>query len=68
MIAWAKELNITDPLIIAVNPSDELLLATRNLAFVDVIDVSMIDPVSLVGFTNIVITHEAVQKLEEFLA
>lgn len=68
MQARMKDLGLVDALIIAVNPSDEILLASRNLPFIDVIDISMMDPVSLVGFENVVITREAVQKLEELLA
>lgn len=67
MLSWAKKLGVEDALIITVNPKEELFLAARNLPFIDVIDVSMIDPVSLIGFANVVITHEAVKKLEESL-
>lgn len=68
MLAWTTKLGMKDALIITVNPSDEVLLASRNLPFIDVIDVSMIDPVSLVGFGNVIVTKEALQKLEESLA
>ncbi|MFI4954353.1 MAG: 50S ribosomal protein L4 [Gammaproteobacteria bacterium] len=68
LIARMKDLGLANALIIAVNPTDEVLLASRNMPFIDVIDISMIDPVSLVGFSNIVITQDAVQRLEELLA
>ncbi len=68
MLAWTTKLGMKDALIITVNPSDEVLLAARNLPFIDVIDVSMIDPVSLVGFGNVIVTKDALQKLEESLA
>jgi ribosomal protein L4 len=38
------------------------------LPFIDAIDVGMIDPVSLVGFAQIIITQDALQRLEESLA
>jgi large subunit ribosomal protein L4 len=68
MTAWTKELGVKDSLIIDVNPSDQVLLASRNLAFIDVIGVEMIDPVSLIGFQNVIMTQEALKQLEENLA
>ena len=68
MLAWIKSLGITDALIITVDPTEHAYLAARNLPFIDVIDISMIDPVSLVGFANVVITRDALQRLEESLA
>lgn len=68
MLTWAKNLGVEDALVITIDPSEQLLLATRNLPFIDVIDVSMVDPVSLVGFSNVVFTQEALQQLGEKLA
>jgi large subunit ribosomal protein L4 len=68
MVEWTKQLGVKDVLVVAMNPADEVVLAARNLPFIDVIDVTMVDPVSLIGFANVIITHDALRKLEESLA
>ncbi len=45
-----------------------LYLSARNLHKVDVLEASEINPVSLVGSANVVMTVGAVQKIEEMLA
>lgn len=47
---------------------DNLYLSARNLHNVDVLEAREINPVSLVGSTNIIMTVGAVQKIEEMLA
>jgi large subunit ribosomal protein L4 len=44
-----------------------LLLASRNLHKVDVIDVSELNPFALIGFERVVLTSEAVKLIEERL-
>jgi large subunit ribosomal protein L4 len=44
-----------------------LYLAARNLNKVEICEVSKLDPVSLVKYSNVVITESAVKKLEEVL-
>ncbi|MEJ2593104.1 MAG: 50S ribosomal protein L4 [Candidatus Thiodiazotropha sp.] len=61
-------MNLKDVLIIAVNPDENLYLAARNLYGVDVCDVNEVDPVSLIAYENVMVTEEAVKKLEERLA
>ncbi|MET0050818.1 MAG: 50S ribosomal protein L4 [Candidatus Thiodiazotropha sp.] len=61
-------MNLKDVLVVSVNPDENLYLASRNLYGVDVRDVNEIDPVSLVAYENVLITEEAVKKLEERLA
>jgi large subunit ribosomal protein L4 len=56
------------PLIVTENGSEALYLAARNLPYVEVRDVQGLDPVSLVGADYVVITVEAVKKIEEWLA
>jgi len=67
LVAKLKLMNINDVLIVAVNPDENLYLAARNLYGVDVCDVNEIDPVSLIGFGNVMMTEGAVKKLEERL-
>lgn len=55
-------------LIVSESASENLFLAARNIPYVEVRDVQGIDPVSLVGADSVVITTEAVKKIEEWLA
>jgi len=61
-------MQLKDVLIVAVNPDENLYLAARNLYGVDVCEVNEIDPVSLIAYENVMVTEEAVKKLEERLA
>ena len=56
------------PLIVTEDASENLYLSARNLPYVEVRDVQGLDPASLVGADTVVITAEAVKKIEEWLA
>ncbi|MFC3657482.1 50S ribosomal protein L4 [Xanthomonas hyacinthi] len=56
------------PLIVTEEASEHLYLSARNLPYVEVRDVQGLDPVSLVGADTVVITADAVKKVEEWLA
>ena len=43
-------------------------MAARNIPYVEVRDVQGLDPVALVGAESVVVTVEAVKKIEEWLA
>ena len=60
-------LGLSDVLVVADNPDENLYLAARNLHNVDVRDVSQLDPVSLAGFEQVLITSAALKRLEERL-
>ena len=62
-----KSLNVKDVLFISSEIDEKLYLASRNLYHVGVCDSSTIDPVSLIGYDNIVITEEALKKVEAVL-
>ena len=55
-------------LIVHDEPDENLYLAARNLAHVDVVDTSIADPVSLVGFDKVLMTANALRQFEERLA
>lgn len=61
------QLGLDEVLIITDTISEELHLATRNLARVAVINSHEIDPYSLVGFDRVLITGEALEKVEKWL-
>ena len=56
------------PLIVTEEASEHLYLSARNLPYVQLRDVQGLDPVALVGADTVVITADAVKKVEEWLA
>lgn len=56
------------PLIVTEDASEHLYLSARNLPYVEVRDVQGLDPVALVGADSVVVTADAVKKIEEWLA
>lgn len=66
LIASLNKMNVGgDVLIITDKISENLYLASRNLYHVGVVDVEGVDPVSLIGFNKVIISQDAVSKLEE---
>ncbi|MCK8516750.1 50S ribosomal protein L4 [Methylonatrum kenyense] len=68
LIKLLAEHQLDDVLIITEDVSENLFLASRNLHKVDVTDVAGLDPVRLVGFANVLITVDALKRVEEWLA
>ena len=69
MVAKLDSLGLSKrPLIVTENGSDALFLAARNIPYVEVRDVQGLDPASLVGAEHVIMTTEAVKKIEEWLA
>lgn len=69
MIAAIDKLGLSKrPLIVTETGSEALYLAARNIPYVEVRDVQGLDPASLVGAEHVVMTSEAVKKIEEWLA
>ena len=68
LVAKLKSLDVSRPLIVTESGTESLYLAARNLPHVQVRDVQGLDPVALVGSDYVVMTEEAVKKVEEWLA
>ncbi len=68
LVGKLKDLGLDDVLIIVEQLDENLLLAARNLYHVDVRDTDQLDPVSLVGYEKVLVTAEALKKIEEKLA
>jgi large subunit ribosomal protein L4 len=68
LVAKLGEMQLETPLIVTENGSEALYLAARNLPYVEIRDVQGLDPVSLVGARVVVMTADAVKKVEEWLA
>jgi len=63
-----NELKLKEVLIITDEISENLYLASRNIPCVSIVDTLEINPYTLIGYENIVMTKEAVQKVEAWLA
>ena len=68
LVAKLGEMGIARPLIVTESATESLYLAARNLPYVQVVDVQALNPVALVGAENVIMTAEAVKKVEEWLA
>ena len=62
------ELGLNEVLIITDEVSENLYLSTRNLPNVDVAVTSEINPFSLIGYENVLLTKTAVEKVEAWLS
>ncbi|KRG68118.1 50S ribosomal protein L4 [Pseudoxanthomonas dokdonensis] len=69
LVAKLKGLEVgRRPLIVTEDASEHLYLSARNLPYVEVRDVQGLDPASLVGADTVVVTADAIKKIEEWLA
>ena len=69
MVAKLAELEVSGRvLLVSEDTSEVLYLASRNIPYLHVVDVLALNPVSLVGSDYVVMTVEAVKKVEEWLA
>jgi large subunit ribosomal protein L4 len=62
-----KELDVKSALIVVEAFDEPLYLAARNLPHVEVLEVSAVDPISLIRYENVIMTVPAVKLLEEKL-
>jgi large subunit ribosomal protein L4 len=67
LIQHLAQYDIAEALIVTEEVNLNLYLASRNLHKVDVIDAQGVNPLSLVAFDKIIITVEALKKVEESL-
>ena len=68
LVTKLKDFDLDNVLIVSDQIEENLYLAARNLHKVDVLDVSGLDPVSLIGFEKVLITVSALKKAEEMLS
>jgi large subunit ribosomal protein L4 len=67
-VAKLNELNLENVLIVAGEVEEKLYLAARNVPHVGVTEASAVDPVSLIAFDKVLVTVDALKKLEETYA
>jgi large subunit ribosomal protein L4 len=69
MVAKLAELEVSGRvLLVSEDANEALFLASRNIPYLHVVDVVALNPVSLVGSDHVIMTVEAVKKVEEWLA
>ncbi|HJF26868.1 50S ribosomal protein L4 [Acinetobacter bohemicus] len=64
LLAKLNDLNATRALIVTDAVDENLYLAARNIPYVDVVDATAIDPVSLIAFDKVVMSVAAAKKIE----
>ena len=62
------KLSLANVLIVTETMDENLYLSARNIPHVDVIDTNGVNPVDLVGFDKVLVTVDALKKIEEKLA
>ena len=67
LVGKLAELGFEKGLIVTNEPNENVYLASRNIPGVYMIDVAGLDPVSLVASDKVVVTVEAVEKIQEWL-
>lgn len=68
VVSKINELGLQGALIVSTEVSENLYLASRNLPNIAVCDVQAVDPVSLIAHDKVVVTVDALKKIEELLA
>jgi large subunit ribosomal protein L4 len=68
LAAKFKAMGLDSVMVIADTVDDNLLLASRNLANVLVVEPRYADPLSLVFYKKVLVTKAAVEQLKEMLA
>lgn len=63
-----KALELDEVMVITHEIDDNLLLSSRNIPQVAIVEVKNVDPVSLLRFEKILITTEGLKKFEEILS
>jgi len=63
-----SSLGLHEVLIVTDELTENLYLATRNIPRVDIIDTGELNPYTLIGFENVLLTRSVVGKVEAWLA
>ncbi len=67
LVTKLEAMGVNDVLLVVEEPTEELLLSSRNLHWVAVQESRDLNPVSLMAFERVLVTREALKKLEERL-
>jgi len=64
LVNYLAQFDVSEALIVTEDLNANLYLASRNLHKVDVIDAQAVNPLSLVGFDRVIMTVDAIKKVE----
>jgi large subunit ribosomal protein L4 len=67
LVKKLADMNFTSGVIVTDDATNDLFLSARNLNNVTILEIGDLNPVSLVGSENVVMTVGALQKIEEML-
>ena len=67
MAAKLKEMSLENVLIVTEDMDENLYLSIRNIPYIGLCDVAALDPASLVRFDKVMLTVDALRKIEEWL-
>jgi large subunit ribosomal protein L4 len=67
LLGQLADLGFEKGLIVTNEPNENVYLASRNIPGVYLVDVAGLDPVSLVAADKVVVTVDAVEKIQEWL-
>jgi large subunit ribosomal protein L4 len=68
LAAQLTGLGLNDVLIVVGDADEKLLLASRNLPWVGVLDADQLNPVSLIAYDKVIVTRTALEAIAERLA
>ncbi len=68
LAAKLKEMGQPRALIVTAEVDENLYLASRNLVGVDACTVTQINPVALISYDHVIMTADAIKRVEEMLA
>jgi large subunit ribosomal protein L4 len=68
LLAQLEQFGTNDILIVTESVDKNLMLSARNLIKVEVTDVEALNPVSLLSYEKVLVTQDAVKKLESWLS
>lgn len=68
MVAKMAELDVSNVLMVTAEDDRNLALSSRNIIGCESVPVSMLNPVNLISYEKVVMTSEAVEKVQEWLS
>ena len=68
MVARLEALGGSDALVVVAEVAREAALAVRNLPHTDIVGVAQVNPVNLLRHERVIVSVDALKRLEEWLA
>ena len=68
LVAKMNDMQLDDVLVVTHEFDENLALASRNLYHIGILEAQEINPLSLIGFSKVVMTSAAIKQIEETLS